>query len=930
MASGVYLEKPIQVDNWNNYIMLGIGDLFRSKELCDLTLRFPSRDLKAHSVVLHSCSSFFTSLLKGKTIGHKIVKMPPQIDADAMAALLSFIYTGRLQCALDLSVLHATARVVKLNVLVTLLEAQMLSNRSGFHGDDGPNLSSVYSVTTDPQSHGRQWNRLKSTSSSGSRPNSRHDRPRVYKSHKMSKPKFVDPPAVLRPSRFEYPADLPIIHLPSPSALDTGDTCSETALLVPSVPSTVRAASEPGLASIDCRIGDCSLPTAVAPSSFALKVEATPSSRRTGTKHSLSPSHPTPILNSSGGGVMKMENVAAEVEVCSSGATAGRRSTPAHDSTATRKTTSIQQPLLECSLCAEQSFIVPPRFISAPDMPLHLESEHNKTLLPPECRQCSVSPSTGSGDSNDGTKSQSTSVSKSSSSAPHVFNSVLDYIKHVEDMHIVTESSGVGVTAGASPQNTCSVCGYGASTWLNLSYHRYTRHRIAPPVYVHFPRCDRCEFEAISSTQLDNHLERRHRVLRRYRCRQCPPSAAHFDTPSQLEGHRRTCHGTSAASRRENVWKCQQCGLAFSRSYNLKAHTRSVHRTTTSTPAAAVGGVPGVCVLAESGRVSAIGKEQTAQLLSSDQLATLRYSAGALYPAQTEVVTEISHEPTMSQPVSLLNAISAVELAQHLQQQGHHQLETQPMSCEFILSTGVASAGENGDGGSGGGGSSVIPVQDVNGLVSYIALQPATTGLGTGATELAAGPDGSALLEISQLPPPTVTTTQTASGDHQLSEECHVRLHHHQQQQQQTEIYRMPASVQPCDSALILSDSVAMTTTVASSESSDASVPVVMATGDVTTTTCGMAQVHGSLLAGCGPMSCIQNSCASLVGPDRSEYDALPAASTIEQTISAQQLSTNGRCFIDSHAQRPSDAADDWSQMMPSVLMVTNESQPRV
>ncbi|XP_037079670.1 uncharacterized protein LOC119100698 [Pollicipes pollicipes] len=121
--------------------------------------------------------------------------MPPQISSTAMGIILKFVYTGRLEAPFSVDMLYNTAKLLKLQILIRLLEAQMSSAEA---------------------TAGADWARPREVGSPGRAAVGRPARPQqqrnsVYQptnsqlAAKRSIVRAAEPPEEARPSRFEFP-----------------------------------------------------------------------------------------------------------------------------------------------------------------------------------------------------------------------------------------------------------------------------------------------------------------------------------------------------------------------------------------------------------------------------------------------------------------------------------------------------------------------------------------------------------------------------------------------------------------------------------------------------------------------------------------------------------------------------------------------------
>ena len=128
--------KPIRVDNWGIFLLTRLQSYFQKKEFCDLTIRFPSRNaqIKVHSLVVNSCTDFFAKMEREGRVVEGVLNLPEEFGPDAVAPVIRFMYTGRLDIKTGMfSRLKKAAELLEMAVLTKLMEAQLLAPPSPEH-----------------------------------------------------------------------------------------------------------------------------------------------------------------------------------------------------------------------------------------------------------------------------------------------------------------------------------------------------------------------------------------------------------------------------------------------------------------------------------------------------------------------------------------------------------------------------------------------------------------------------------------------------------------------------------------------------------------------------------------------------------------------------------------------------------------------------
>ncbi|KAF0308587.1 Centrosome-associated zinc finger protein CP190 [Amphibalanus amphitrite] len=711
-------DKPIRVDNWGNFLAQRIEALYDKQEHCDLTLRFPHADLKAHSLILHACTPFFTNLLKGKTSGPKILKMPPQISSTAMGIILKFVYTGRLDAPFSVDMLYSTAKLLKLQILIRLLEAQMSSAEASVSAGLKTRRGRPPLGYHQPRSPGQKGPGYQTNS-------------QLAASRRIIR--AAEPPEDARPSRFEMPEsdDLGGLGLPDPTLMrpkveplpepaGSGDAMFEHLRQTPvkrpvAAPAADSAPpkrpklepAEPAEQTVDDPRGDereyyeqqqerarlvegggaqpaePSTPSRPRP---ILKQEPTPSTGSGKKRVQFSESSQLTLTVQDMGDTSELVSqlLKQHPELLQGGQSVKVRlvtqtgpGSPTHTefmvvkqqeqdqeqaAVAIEQSESLETPL-SCSLCARRGKQAD--FWWADQMAKHFQEEHSdESVIDLNTLSCTACVQAGD---------------------PIDFATVMDYFAHLRDVHD---------TRGVRSAGSCHLCGFSATKKLQLIYHEYTKHGIPPPRFITFPKCDRCDFEAISDSEMARHRQRRHKIGKEYKCKEC---GVVYQSLNLLEGHMRTnaCR-QGVEPKRKFDWKCELCGMSFSRSYNLKGHMRSVHKV-----------------------VSTVADRRRSQPPDKPD-AALRPEATISLPASLDPSSEAESMSTVANSVA-----TSLSLA---------------VDGEYMtLPAGI------------------VPVEDENGVISYIALQPAE-GHGAGAGTVVS--DGT-VLEVTEY---TVPVTAVSGG----------------------------------------------------------------------------------------------------------------------------------------------------------------------
>lgn len=117
--------KQVKVDNWGIYFLQRLKHFFNRTDYCDLTLQFQDNaQLKVHRLVLSACTEYFELLERTCEMYEDCLVMPDDLQADVVVPIVNFMYTGQLEFRLDLlERLHQTSQIMNMPVLSKLLDA---------------------------------------------------------------------------------------------------------------------------------------------------------------------------------------------------------------------------------------------------------------------------------------------------------------------------------------------------------------------------------------------------------------------------------------------------------------------------------------------------------------------------------------------------------------------------------------------------------------------------------------------------------------------------------------------------------------------------------------------------------------------------------------------------------------------------------------
>ncbi|KAJ9594053.1 hypothetical protein L9F63_014530 [Diploptera punctata] len=147
-----------------------------------------------------------------------------------------------------------------------------------------------------------------------------------------------------------------------------------------------------------------------------------------------------------------------------------------------------------------------------------------------------------------------------SNEEPIHFETYYLYRRHLQDVHMEKIDARI-----------CEHCGHRASKRNLLLYHLYTKHGVPPPRNCQFPKCDQCDYVALSESLLIKHRNN-HSNNKEFVCKVCN---AAFKSNGALQGHMQTNLHSDPTKK---LYECPFCQKPFVRNINLKAHIRTSHK----------------------------------------------------------------------------------------------------------------------------------------------------------------------------------------------------------------------------------------------------------------------------------------------------------------------------------------------------------------
>lgn len=574
--------KQVKVDNWGIYFLQRLKHFFNRTDYCDLTLQFQDNaQLKVHRLVLNACTEYFELLERTCEMYEDCLVMPDDLQADVVVPIVNFMYTGHLEFRVDLlERLYQTSQILNMPVLSKLLESHRMALKTSPHSYSAAKRFTKLSETTkvvkptasNKRSYGKAFDNnvykekkvyhpLKSSDSG----NTSHT---YHSSSPISNKKLMLGDS--RPTRYELPEELDQDNVFDNSFCNVSYTCkplmvhpdnvkrySSKRTGIFSEPSSSKKLL-PGTSTVDiveCKripkesnifddndadqvnddidIFQTSYNNDTVKNSSQLfdqilddgpkvTIEAKDSKAASNLDHAKIISE---VLKKYPHLVKSNKNIKLKI-----------LSTPSKSKKQIQKTAEVEDK--------------PPKLKTEPDYTYEtdvIDSQQAAKLIamgaentkgPWICLIC-------------GTPGK----------ALH-FTSYYKFRRHLVDIHNEKPVS-----------NICEYCGLRSLKRNYLLHHLYSQHGVPPPPQYNFPKCNKCNYIALTEGLLVKH-KMTHKESTNFRCNVC---SAPFSTTKQLLQHIQATGHKYSAERKTNL-QCIYCLKAFLRDANLYAHLKTYHK----------------------------------------------------------------------------------------------------------------------------------------------------------------------------------------------------------------------------------------------------------------------------------------------------------------------------------------------------------------
>lgn len=707
--------KQVKVDNWGTFFLQRLQQLYFDEELLDLTIKFPTSDItvQAHRLVITTCTDYFVQLEREQKEKDEnfdgIIIMPPDMPYECVKSIISFMYTGQLEYwTSEQNALYRTAQKMNMTVLTKLLDAQFnttslqneqstkCNSRPVIAVSKPPILSTKPAATVTAAAAAAVTTTATTTTSTSSSGLSTQplpgrklpiwkrklDTPQCTPSLNYEMRTFQGIPSTNRPtevtpgpSRFDLPEaeefalgvfssfdDItyntkPIVQAPDryKRSSSPGGKCSpdrESKNDTTEDEEDEGHANDKGLKEMnsddDWSVSRCFQRGQDAQPSPSKKVrfdleekenmEKGKSSHRSNSEESIN-NHAKiirEVLKKYPHLVKNNKNIRLKIM---------QKEAKSSDNSAKTKVSYV---------------VLKSDHLMSSNNDEEAESKSNGSMDaggtgPWKCNKCDLE---------------------------EEYTNYYMYRRHMQDVHEEKFDPRV-----------CEHCGYKATKRNILMYHLYTKHNVPPPKSMCFPKCQECNYVALSETLLVRHqINHHHRsstrqhtsAIEEIQCTQCTQT---FKDVADLTNHEiNTGHGTMPDGK-EKGHRCLYCGKMFVRATNLQVHLDCVHKNLWKSDGAS-GSMPQITLepSSEAEALSHVASGIAASLSVGDAVAGESHeqsaaNAGSQYIVPNIQLNNISHEMTYNtHELDGQHMIMLIDSENYQQQENEQQQQPQQLN----------------------------------------------------------------------------------------------------------------------------------------------------------------------------------------------------------------------------------------------------------
>lgn len=594
--------KQVKVDNWGIYFLQRLKHFFNRTDYCDLTLQFhDNAQLKVHRLVLSACTEYFELLERTCEMYEDCLVMPEDLQADIVVPIVNFMYTGQLEFKMNLlEKLYQCSEIMNMPVLTKLLDSHRPTLKAthsytpvkkGFKRFEHvkevvKSVSATEIVTTTPITYKRSHNKafsekttiyrdkkvylpINKPSVSNNGMNTYREPSPVPLDQRFNKMVVLADP---RPTRYELPEELDTDNIFESSFCNISYT-SEPLMVHPETrkqyakrPKLAYEASTSkkfGTSTVD--IVQCKKPikedslfedtaTLSEPDLFSeqfLNNKPGPSKDTNQLfDQILDKTEDTKVVietkNSKSSGNLDHAKIISEVL---------KKYPHLVKSNKNIKLKILNTPSKNVKKQKQSPVVIPKPIKTEKDLDFTYETDVLDSI------QAARLIALGA----DNTDGPWICLICGTPGKAMNFTSYYKFRRHLIEVH--NEKPVL---------NICEYCGQKSAKRNYLLHHLYTKHGVNPPPQYHFPKCQHCNYIALTEALLVKHKAQHTNEMKKFRCNVCP---AAFNSTSLLLAHIQNTGHKYSAERKSN-FQCIYCHQkVFLRETNLVAHLKTHHKS---------------------------------------------------------------------------------------------------------------------------------------------------------------------------------------------------------------------------------------------------------------------------------------------------------------------------------------------------------------
>ncbi|KAM3961674.1 centrosome-associated zinc finger protein Cp190 [Aphomia sociella] len=588
--------KQVKVDNWGIYFLQRLKHFFNRTDYCDLTLQFQNNaQLKVHRLVLNGCTEYFELLERTCEMYEDCLVMPDDLQADVVVPIVNFMYTGQLEFRMDmLEKMYQTSLVMNMPVLTKLLAAHRIQTvKTPTQSYCGPKRS-LKSISVNKQTY-QPTHPATSGSNKRSYGKAFENANTTYKEKKtvvISKPdpinvsNFVCGPSSIiqpepvtskkhntlvdpRPTRYELPEELDTDNIFENSFSSISYTSKP--LMIHPETNKRYPAKKSGLFydSLDSKRGSNRLPTVnIVECKKIMKSDETDydnmddvneDSDIFASNYIKVEPHKDPnqlfdqILDNNDGPKVTIESKDKQLNNIDHAKIISEVLKKYPHLMKSNK--SIKLKTLNTTTKNEKSKTIT-QYVEEKDLKPKVDYTYETDVL--DSKEAAKLIAMGA----ENTKGPWICLICGTPGRALHFTSYYKFRRHLVDVH------------NEKPVSTiCEYCGFKSYKRNYMLHHIYTKHGVEPPPQFNFPKCNLCNYVALTEGFLIKH-KMSHADGKTFRCNVC---AASFNTTNQLLAHIQKTGHKYSADRKANL-HCIYCFRMFLRENNLYAHLKTHHK----------------------------------------------------------------------------------------------------------------------------------------------------------------------------------------------------------------------------------------------------------------------------------------------------------------------------------------------------------------